>query len=101
MMVERLAAAGHDMHIVADARELGTELRVTDFDVVVTLFKQRELAAKQIEENDSQAAYLPVAEAGTEEEGEILAVTPNPLSTDDSVKRFLLAIHRTLKARKA
>ena len=101
MMVERLAAAGHDVHVIDDESQIGTELASVDFDVVMTLFKDRQLVEAQMRSVASNASYLPVAQAGTLEEQDVRAVGPNPLSTDDSVKQFLKAIHRTLKSRRS
>lgn len=95
MMAERLAAAGHDIHVVADPQQVGNELGTGGFDIVMSLYSQHEVVEPQT--LASAVSYLPVAQEGTAEVDDARTVTPNALSTDDSVKRFLRAIHRTLK----
>ena len=98
-MAERLAAAGHDVRVIADANQIGTELAAHNFDIVMTLFKQRQLVEAQTRQVASNVSYLPVAEQGTFEVKEAKVLTRHALSTESSVKRFLRSIHKTLKQR--
>ena len=95
-MVERLAAAGHDIHIVSSPDEIGAELENHHIDIVLAYFSQRE----DIESQTASAAvsYIPVAIDGTLEilqAGELYDLS---LSSDDSVKKFLKTIHKSLKS---
>lgn len=99
MMVERLVAAGHDIHVVADPSLIGAELGKHDhqFDIVLAYYDQRD----EVEAQTAAAAvtYLPVTVGGAAEAQEAQARYGRSLASDDSVKTFLKTIHRTLKAR--
>ncbi|NKB98927.1 MAG: hypothetical protein GKR90_10600 [Pseudomonadales bacterium] len=100
ILAERLSAAGHDVRTIADPGQIGQELAQSDFNIVLSLFAERQLVAQQMQNATNDIRYLPVAQDGTAEEQAANAVTRHALSTDDSVKNFLRAIHRTLKQSK-
>lgn len=95
-MVERLAAAGHDIHIVSSPDEIGDEIENHHIDIVLAYFSQRD----DIEAQTSVAAvsYIPVAMDGTLEISQAGEMYDFSLSNQDSVKQFLKTIHKTLKA---
>lgn len=97
MMIERLAAAGHDVHVVADPSQIGAELGGHDFDIVLAYFSQRDAVASQAA--GSGVTYIPVAMRDTDEERQARSQFERSLASDDSVKTFLKTIHRTLKSR--
>lgn len=98
-MVERLAAAGHHVHVVSEPGEISDQLRDEEFDIVMAYYTQRDVVETQL--RGSSIAYLPVAHAGTQEEQLVESAYRRSLSSDDSVKTFLKAIHRTLKDRQS
>lgn len=95
LMVEHLAAAGHDMHVIADPSEIGAALATESFDIVMTHYAQRDIVAAQTAQVDVR--YLPVALEHTPEEDQARTLNPYAPSSGDSVKNFLKAIHRTLR----
>lgn len=95
LMVERLAAAGHDMHVIEDPGQIGAALASQSFDIVMTYFADREVVSE--ETRGSDVRYLPVAREGTADESEALALNQYAPNSGDSVKSFLKSIHRTLK----
>ncbi len=95
-LVERLAAAGHDIHVVSDPSEIRDELQEREFDIVLAYFSQRDTVEAQTAA--TSITYLPVAIEGTEEEAMAKGMFERSLSNEDSVKKFLKTIHRTLKA---
>ena len=97
MMVDQLVAAGHDVHVVDEPADIGAEMQEHSFDIVLAYFHQREVVAAQTE--SAAIAYIPVAMNGTDEEGLARRMYDRSLSSDDSVKKFLKTIHRTLKSR--
>ena len=97
LMVERLIAAGHDVHVVSDPSQISEQLNEHEFDIVLALYEQREVV--ELEIASSSVTYLPVAQEGTSEAVEARELYANSLETDDSVKRFLKTINRTLKQR--
>ncbi len=95
-LVERLAAAGHDIHVVSDPSEIRDELQEHEFDIVLAYFSQRDTV--EAHTAATSITYLPVAIEGTEEEAMAKGMFERSLSNEDSVKKFLKTIHRTLKA---
>lgn len=96
-MVDDLASAGHDIHVVSQADQIGDELRKHDIDIVLAYFSQRDQVLAQTA--TASVTYLPVTMEGSEEEFEARRQYEHSLSSEDSLKTFLKTIHRTLKAR--
>jgi NAD(P)-dependent dehydrogenase (short-subunit alcohol dehydrogenase family) len=98
-MVERLAAAGHHVHVISDPSEISDQLGDEQFEIVMAYYAQRAIVETQL--RDTSIIYLPVAHADTEEEQLAESAYRRSLSSDDSVKTFLKTIHRTLKDRQS
>ena len=96
-LVERLAAAGHDIHVVSDPSEIGEELQNHDIDIVLAYYSEREMVEEQMSSMAS-ATYIPVAMDGTVEVSEASEDYQLSLSNEDSVLKYLKTVHRTLKA---
>ena len=96
-MVERLAAAGHDIHIVSDPSQIRGEMASHSFDIVLAYYSQREMVEAQI--STSSVTFIPVAIHGTAEVAEANDSYRRTLQNDDSVLDFLRTIHRTLRDR--
>ena len=97
MMMDRLIAAGHDVHVVSDPGKIRDELGEHDFDIVLAWYSQRNEVAGQMA--GSGATYIPVAKRDTDDDYDVRRDYKHALSNDDSVKTFLKTIHRTLKSR--
>lgn len=95
-LVERLAAAGHDIHVVSDPSEIGEELRNHKIDVVLAYYSARQVVENEMSSMAS-VAYIPVAMGGTLEVHEASELYQRSLSNEDSVLKYLKTIHRTLK----
>jgi hypothetical protein len=91
-MVERLRAAGHDIHIVRSPSDIGEELQRHEIDVVVAYLSDAPTVQDEMT-FEQHATYIPVKrgkqQMDTDRYDEVL-------SSDDSVLNFLKAIHRTL-----
>ena len=96
-LVERLAAAGHDIHVVSDPSEIGEELQNHDIDVVLAYYSEREMVEDEMSSMTS-VAYIPVTMDGTDETSEASELYQHSLTNDDSVQKYLKTIHRTLKS---
>jgi len=96
-LVERLAAAGHDIHVVSDPSEIGEELQNHDIDVVLAYYSARAVVEDEMSSMAS-VAYIPVAMDGTLETSEASGLYQRSLSSEDSVLKYLKTIHRTLKS---
>ena len=97
VLVERLAAAGHDIHVVSDPSEIGEELQNHDIDVVLAYYSEREVVEGEML-SATNATYIPVAMDGTAEISEANGQYQQSLSNEDSVLKYLKTIHRTLKS---
>jgi hypothetical protein len=95
-LVERLAAAGHDIHVVSDPSEIGEELQNHEIDVVLAYYSARDVVEDEMSSMAS-VAYIPVAIDGTPETSEASELYQRSLSNEDSVLKYLKTIHRTLK----
>jgi len=84
-LVERLAAAGHDIHVVSDPSEIGEELQSHDIDVVLAYYSEREVVEDEMSSMAS-VAYIPVAMDGTGETSEVSELYQQSLTNDDSVQ---------------
>ena len=91
-LAKQLASAGHTVKVVTDANALLRELDSANADVIIAPLSQREIVASA-----SQASYLPLVEAGTEEAKTAKSTFRYSIVTDQSLKQHLRAIHRSLK----
>lgn len=96
-LVERLAAAGHDIHVVSDPSEIGEELQSHDIDVVLAYYSEREVVEDEMA-SMAGVTYIPVLMDGTQETAEASGLYQRSLSSEDSVLKYLKTIHRTLKS---
>lgn len=97
-MAERLAAAGHDVHVVSRPDALGKEITGTDhaFDLVLAYFSQRLEVETQM--GSTSIIYLPVA-LDSAEEAQAESLYGRYVPDQASVKRFLRSIHSALRTR--
>jgi len=94
-LVERLAAAGHDISVVSDPSEIGAEIQNKQIDIILAHFHQRDA----VESLDlASTTFIPVAQNGTAEVGEASDFYKHSLTNEDSVLKFLKTIHKTLKS---
>ncbi|MBT8137408.1 MAG: hypothetical protein KJO54_10385 [Gammaproteobacteria bacterium] len=95
-LVERLAAAGHEVHVVSDPSEISEELRNHKIDVVLAYYSARDVVEDEMT-SVASATYIPVAMDGTVEVTEAGKQYQQSLSNEDSVLKYLKTIHKTLK----
>ena len=95
-LVERLAAAGHAVHVVSDTSEIASELENHDIDIVLAYYSQRDQVESQLT-SAAPTAFIPVAIDGTAEVSQAGAQYKNLLTNEDSVLQYLKTIHMTLK----
>ena len=95
-LVERLAAAGHDVHVVSDPSQIGSKLENYEFDIVLAYYSQRDEVESQMTPT-APATYIPVAVNGTAEVSQAGEQYQNSLTNEDSVLQYLKTIHKTLK----
>lgn len=97
-MAEILAASGHDVHVVGSADDIAMELAAAEhqFDLVMAMYQEHEAVHAQTSRGAARPAFLPVADADRDELDRARALNRHALSSDNRVKVFLRAIHRSL-----
>ncbi len=99
LLAEALSRAGHKVEVVAEADHVSDRLSDDQFDIVLSRFEHSDEVDQAV--SGEGVDYLPVARHDTEEVQLAQARYARSLSDDDHIKRFLIQIHRTLKARQA
>lgn len=96
-VAENLRLAGHRVLVVANDAELATEMRNQEFNVVVAPYSKREVVEAQSAQIASRPDWLPVVEKGSPDQRLALAQFDRVVTTDDDVRNYLKAIHKSLK----
>ena len=97
VVAEDLRAAGHNVSIVASDDELMREMQDHEFDVVVAPYSKREVLEAQSPEIAAHPNWVPVVVKGSADQRLAKAQFGNVVTTDADVRKYLKAIHRTLK----
>jgi len=95
----RLQEAGHDVRVVGNDVEMALEMQSQQFDVVVAPFSKREAVEAQSSQIASHPDWLPVVEHGTADERLAKSQYGRTVTGDDDIRKYLKAIHKSLKKR--
>ena len=95
----KLQQAGHDVHVVSNDLELALQMQNQRFDVVVAPFSKRESVEAQSSQIASHPDWLPVVEHGTADEKLAKSQYGRTVTSDDDIRKYLKAIHKSLKKR--
>jgi hypothetical protein len=96
-VAEQLRQAGHEVLVVEDDFNLAMQLDRTEFDVIVAPASKREAVASSASGLASPPDWLPVFDAGTSDPQAIRADYGRGVSSDDDIRKYLKAIHKSLK----
>jgi len=94
---DRLSAAGHQVTLVDSPEGISQLLTQGDFDLVLARFSWHSTIDQELA--GSGVSYLPVVEA--DQANEARSLYDRSVQTGDSVKHFLVAIHKILKQQNA
>lgn len=97
IVAEDLRSAGHSVSIVASDDELMREMQGHEFDVVVAPYSKREVVEAQSPEIAAHPKWVPVVVKGSVDQRLARAQFSNVVTSDADVRKYLKAIHRTLK----
>jgi len=97
VIAESLRSAGHSVSIVANDDELIREMQGHEFDVVVAPYSKRGVVEAQSPEIAAHPNWVPVVEKGSADQRLAKSQFSNVVTTDDDVRKYLKAIHKTLK----
>lgn len=101
VVAENLRSAGHRVSVVASDDELAREMQSQTFDIVVAPYSKREVVEEQSAQIASHPDWLPVVEKGSPDQRLARAEFDRVVSTDDDVRKYLKAIHKSLKSQGA
>ena len=101
VVAENLRAAGHSVLVVASDDELAREMQSQTFDVVVAPYSKREVVEEQSAQIASHPDWLPVVEKGSPDQRLARTDFDRVVTTDDDVRKYLKAIHKSLKSQGA
>ena len=93
----RLQQAGHDVRVVGNDLELALEMQNEQFDVVVAPYSKREAVETQSAQIASHPDWVPVVEDGSADERLARSEYRYTVSDDDDIRKYLKAIHKSLK----
>jgi hypothetical protein len=96
-VAENLRLAGHQVLVVANDAELATEMRNQKFNVVVAPYSKREVVEEHSAQIASHPDWLPVVEKGSPDQRLARTQFGRVVTTDDDVRKYLKAIHKSLK----
>ncbi|MEM7281456.1 MAG: hypothetical protein AAF438_07490 [Pseudomonadota bacterium] len=92
-MATELARSGHGVYLVNSEEALAQQLGKGGYDVIIAPFSERQ----KVERSDSETSFLPITHDDTEA-SQVKDLYKRSVGSDDSVKKYLKAIHRTLKS---
>ena len=96
-VAENLRLAGHEVLVVSNDAEFATEMSNQEFNVVVAPFSKREVVEAQSGQVASHPDWLPVVEKGSPDQRLARNQVGRVVTTDDDVRKYLKAIHKSLK----
>ena len=97
VVAENLRSAGHSVSVVASDDELAREMQSQVFDIVVAPYSKREVVEEQSAQIASHPEWLPVVEKGSPDQRLARTEFDRVVTTDDDVRKYLKAIHKSLK----
>jgi hypothetical protein len=96
-VAESLQRAGHHVQVVANDEDLGRQMRSQNYDVVVAPFSKRSAVEALSPDIAAHPNWLPVVEDGSADQRLAQAQFDQVFTTNDDVRKYLKAIHKTLK----
>jgi len=97
-VAQQLANAGHNVMVVNNDTDLALEMQNREFDVVVAPYSKRNEVEAQSEEIARHPDWVLVVDSGSPEAKEAKVLHEPTVSTDADIRKYLKAIHRSLKA---
>ena len=92
-LAAELARAGHVVRLVDTTDEMNSTLASDKFDVVIAPFSARH----SVESNAAASSFLPIADAGDEEQLARQSYKEVMVPEKHEIKHYLKAIHQALK----
>ena len=97
-VAERLQEAGHEVLVVNSDVDLAMKLHDQTFDVIVAPASKRDAVESNASDLASPPDWVPVFEAGAGDPQAVRADYGRGVSSDDDIRKYLKAIHKSLKS---
>jgi len=98
-IAEQLQEAGHSVHVVSTDVGLALEMQNQQFDVVVAPYSKRDEVEAQSAQIANHPDWVPVVENGSAEAKLAKSQYGRTVSADDDIRKYLKAIHQSLRAK--
>lgn len=98
-VAEQLQEAGHSVQIVSNDLDLAMEMQNQQFDVVVAPYSKRDEVEAQTAQVSNHPDWLPVIESGSADAKLARSQYRHTVSANDDIRKYLKAIHQSLKAK--
>lgn len=96
-VAENLSSAGHSVAVVASDKELAHEMQSQTYNVVVAPYSKREVIEEQSAQIASRLDWVPVVDSGSTDQRLARSEFDQVVTTDDDIRMYLKAIHKSLK----
>jgi CheY-like chemotaxis protein len=100
-VAESLRQAGHDVHVVGNDAELAMQMQQQAFDVVLAPYSLHETVVSTTAQAASRPDVIPVVEPDSSDIKVAKAEFDDVVVASEDVRKYLKAIHHSLKARGA
>ena len=98
-VAKQLQQAGHNVQIVSNDADLAIEMNSHSYDVVIAPYSKREAVEADSERMAARPNWVPVLDGNADDVKSARAHYQYTVSTGDDVRKYLKAIHRSMKGR--
>jgi len=97
-VAEQLQEAGHTVSVVSNDVDLAMEMQNKQFDVIVAPYSKRDAVEAQSEAIASHPDWIPIVVTGTDDVKLAKQQYSHTVTAGDDIRKYLKAIHQSLKA---
>ena len=97
-VAQELANAGHNVMVVNNDVDLALEMQHREFDVIIAPYSKRDEVELQSLDIASHPDWVLVVESGSTDAKSARQQHEQTVSTDADIRKYLKAIHKSLKA---
>jgi len=97
-VAEQLQEAGHTVSVVSNDVDLAMEMQNRQFDVIVAPYSKRDAVEAQSEAIAAHPDWIPIVVNGTDDVKLAKSQYNHTVTAGDDIRKYLKAIHQSLKA---
>lgn len=98
-IAEQLQDAGHHVQVVSTDVDLAMEMQNQQFDVIVAPYSKRDEVEAQSAQIANHPDWVPVVENGSPDAKFAKSHYRRTVSADDDIRKYLKAIHQSLRTK--